>query len=96
MNKCITCNHEFGPFEHYVRVGKVYICEQCFWEAALKKLNAEEVKNDYKGLIDEDYGLEIDYDSEPPVEYVNTHIIDLELDILKDAFKMKEEVLDNE
>lgn len=79
MNICENCKHTFGPFEPYIRIGKIYMCEQCFWEMALKKLNAKEVKNDYKGLIDEDYGLEIDYDSEPPVEYVEPMIIDLDL-----------------
>ena len=52
--KCNKCSHEFERFEHFVlnkdKNGKVtFMCENCFFELALIKLNCESVKMDYKG-----------------------------------------------
>lgn len=77
MNVCKSCGHNFGPFEHYVKVGEVYVCEQCFWEQALKKFDAKEVKNDYQGKIDEDY--QIDSEDEINIEYIKGKVIELDL-----------------
>ena len=61
--ECKNCGHQFEPFEHFVKLelrfddslGKLeYLCENCFFDYALRKLRATPVKNDYRGNIDID------------------------------------------
>lgn len=50
--RCKVCNHKFERFTYFV-VGhkddgeEVYMCENCFFEIALRKLNCKSVKMDY-------------------------------------------------
>ena len=50
--ECKCCNYEFERFEYFV-VGhkdngeEVFMCESCFFDFALKKLNCKSVKMDY-------------------------------------------------
>lgn len=58
--ECKNCGHEFAPFEHFVKLelrfddvlgcGKLeHLCKNCFFDYALKKLNAKSVQMDYTG-----------------------------------------------
>lgn len=50
--RCKVCNHKFERFTYFV-VGheddgkEMYMCENCFFELALNKLNCKSVKMDY-------------------------------------------------
>lgn len=52
--RCEFCNHKFEPFTYFV-VGheddgeEVLMCETCFFDLALRKLNCKSVKMNYKG-----------------------------------------------
>lgn len=52
--RCEFCNHKFEPFTHFV-VGheddgeEVLMCETCFFDLALQKLNCKSVQMNYKG-----------------------------------------------
>ena len=52
--RCEICNHKFEPFTYFV-VGyeddgeEVHMCEQCFFDLALSKLNCKSMKVDYNG-----------------------------------------------
>ena len=53
--KCDICNREFESFEHFVIVHKdgyndVPMCEICFFDLALARLNCESVQMDYDGI----------------------------------------------
>ena len=53
MNKCRDCGIEFEPFHYYVQLesGK-FLCEECFFEQALRVLRCKSVHNDYRGEIE--------------------------------------------
>lgn len=62
--RCEFCNHKFEPLEHFV-VGyeddgeEVFMCETCFFDLALNKLNCKGVQMywngiDYHDLSDDD------------------------------------------
>lgn len=50
--RCEFCNYKFEKFENFV-VGheedgeEVFMCERCFFDLALNKLNCKSVKMDY-------------------------------------------------
>lgn len=53
--KCDICNHNFESFEHFVIVHKdgyndAFMCENCFFDLALARLNCESVQMDYDGI----------------------------------------------
>lgn len=53
--KCKICNYEFKAFEHFVIVhenfdGDAFMCENCFFDLALNRLNCESVQMDCDGI----------------------------------------------
>lgn len=55
MMKCEVCGNKFEAFEHFVVVHKdgdsdVFMCEMCFFDLALARLNCESVQMDYDGI----------------------------------------------
>ena len=63
--KCKFCNHEFVPFENFVVCSndngkEIFMCENCFFDFALSKLNCREAKMDYGGT---DYYIRCDNDN---------------------------------
>ena len=57
---CEKCKHKFAPFEYLVETEKgKHLCETCFFDEALEKLNAKSKKMDYQGYrIEEEENAE--------------------------------------
>ena len=53
--KCVVCGHEFEAFEYFVIAHEYFgdeasMCENCFFDLALARLNCESVQMDYDGI----------------------------------------------
>lgn len=53
--ECAVCGNKFEAFEHFVVVHKYdgkdeFMCENCFFDLALARLNCESVQMDYDGI----------------------------------------------